>query len=800
MEVTEQPMVSVYKTHYEKEHGWFATIDEILEQIKNPIDKSYIDVIYKLRNLPDAEEEKKLKQKLPLICFSGTFSKRTDKDCIKHSGFICLDFDDESFDTIMKKKEYIYAAFKSPTGTGVKVLVRIPAIVQDHSDYYMSLSIHFGLATIDEKCKNISRGCYMSYDPGIYINTEAPIFYNLIPKFESKREKSQINNAYYVDNEDKTVQRLLLQHQNEFVSGNRNQACYILACEFNRFGIKIHRAIQEMEQFAESDFTISEIERTARSAYEANREEHNKKVFKDRTNVSKAQNMLKQNMSEEDVLEELMSNDNIPPEKAKSILDEAVKLNQQDEFWETTKNNNIEINTDKFYQWFEDNQLFRFIVNEKGDWTMIHDDNGEIEEINMAGIKEILLEYIKEKEKDSSKRSKIIKKLTREYLIPTMIEWIPPSKIDFVRDDRDAAYFFYKNQWIKITKDGINTVLKNHEKPGKIWKNKRHNREVHIIDGIDNIKHGEFFIFIWNIITGHRHDDSNQDVVADFEKFNAICRTIGYILHGFKDRSNPRAVILTDEVISDNPEGGVGKGVFLKGISYMRNMLTVDGKNFNSAKTFLWQRVTLATEIIAMEDVVRNFDFEKQFSTITEGITVEQKFAKEIHIPYEDSPKLMITSNYVIQGTGASHERRRIEIELKQFFKPDYSPRDQFGHNLYDDWSKEEWNLFDNFMFYCVQQYLLHGVAKPVNKNLSFKKLKNNVPDMFIEWMQMKEFLPDEYYELGSFADHYRKIDKDSEKETNRKISKWIKEYCIYRKWEYLTKTTNSGTHFTIRQ
>jgi hypothetical protein len=41
----------------------------------------------------------------------------------------------------MKKKEYIYAAFISPTATGVKVLVRIPQNIKDHGDYYMHLDL-----------------------------------------------------------------------------------------------------------------------------------------------------------------------------------------------------------------------------------------------------------------------------------------------------------------------------------------------------------------------------------------------------------------------------------------------------------------------------------------------------------------------------------------------------------------------------------------------------------------------------------------------------------------------------------
>ena len=216
--------VSVYKTHFEVEHGWTMSVDDILFRMKDAEQNKHLSIINELRNLPNQDQERELKKKLPLICWSGTFLKRTDNDCIKHSGLICLDFDDESFDNIMQKKEYIYAAFISPTATGVKVLVRIPEIIKDHGDYYLSLAEYFGLNSIDEKCKNISRGCYLSHDPNLYHNPNAPVFYNLLPKTELKYEKSQSRNPYYLNNDDKTVERLIKQHIGEFEKGNRNHA------------------------------------------------------------------------------------------------------------------------------------------------------------------------------------------------------------------------------------------------------------------------------------------------------------------------------------------------------------------------------------------------------------------------------------------------------------------------------------------------------------------------------------------------------------------------------------------------
>lgn len=804
--------VTVYKTHYEVEHGWTMNVDDILNRIKQQEHNKHLEIITQLRNLPNQDQEKELKKQLPLICWSGTFLKRTDNDCIKHSGLICLDFDDESFDTIMQKKKFIYAAFISPTGTGVKVLVRIPEIIKDHGDYYLSLADYFGLPSIDEKCKNISRGCYLSYDANLYHNPDAPVFYNLLPKNEVKYEKSKSRNPYYLNNDDKTIERLIKQHENEFTQGNRNNAAYILACEFNRFGILEHVALNNMLQFISEGFSESEIKRTIRSAYQTNSHEFKTKIFKDNTIINKVKSWIKNKIPNDEIKNNLKKEDNLTLEQAEQALNDATEDTINEFFWSINKNS-VNIDHDKLHKWYEENNIYRYIINKKGDWILIKNHNCHIEELSIPSLKQYLLNYLEDNKEHcpSWVKSQLIKKLTREFLVPTILEWMKPIDLKWLRDTRDTAYFFYNNNWIKITTDGIKKIENFKGEDGNIWQEQVTDRNIIILDDLDLVQKSEFFIFIWNIITGINGNDFNnlteEDKQPYIDRFHQSCRTIGYILHNFKDPANPRAVILTDEVISENPEGGVGKGVFLKGISKIKNVVTMDGKSFNTSKSFVYQRVTLATQIIALEDVRRDFNFENIFSTITEGIVVERKLQDEIQIPYELSPKFMITSNYVVKGQGASHERRRIEIELKQYYKPNFSPRDEFGHNLYDDWQfttdenndpLTQWNLFDNFMMYCVHQYLVYGVAKPVNKNLSLKKLKNHVPDTFIEWITDKKIEFGIYYELSVICNEFRSIDHDSAKETNRKISGWIKEYCNYKKWRYHTKTTNSGTNFMI--
>src|SRR5690606_16463602 len=118
----------------------------------------------------------------------------------------------------------------------------------------------------------------------------------------------------------------------------------------------------------------------------------------------------------------------------------------------------------------------------------------------------------------------------------------------------------------------------------------------------------------------------------------AIECAIGYLLCTYKNKVNNKAIILNDEVITDNPEGGTGKGVFVQGLSHIRKVSILDGKTFDDKKSFPYQTVSPDTSILVFDDAKRNFDIESKFSIITEGLTLERKGKDAIKLPVEDSP------------------------------------------------------------------------------------------------------------------------------------------------------------------
>ena len=159
------------------------------EWIKTGKFKTEID---KIRSFSTKEERSPFKNKLPYFTFSGTFSYRSNAKLKEPSEAICIDYDDidDTYRKKFKRDPHVIMVFTSPSGEGLKVVVKIPKLTDnnDHHRYYESIAKHFGIP-VDPNAKDISRACYVSYDENIYINENAKTFDKVNEKEKTKESK-----------------------------------------------------------------------------------------------------------------------------------------------------------------------------------------------------------------------------------------------------------------------------------------------------------------------------------------------------------------------------------------------------------------------------------------------------------------------------------------------------------------------------------------------------------------------------------------------------------------------------------
>lgn len=291
-----------------------------------------------------------------------------------------------------------------------------------------------------------------------------------------------------------------------------------------------------------------------------------------------------------------------------------------------------------------------------------------------------------------------------------------------LKDTRTVSYISFNNGILEVDSKEIK-LIDYIDVNGYVWKSHILQRDWIELELFDN----DYRSFINNI--------SNKDPFA-------IECVIGYLISTYKNRSKNKAIILNDEIISNNPEGGTGKGLFVQGLSQIRKTSILDGKQFDSKKSFAYQTVSLDTKILVFDDVKKNFDFEDKFSLVSEGLTLERKNKDAVKQSVHDSPKLLISTNYAIKGEGNSHDRRRHEIEIAQYYGKDLTPDDEFKRQLFDEWDLDDFQRFDNYMVHCLQMYLKTGLVKQNAKNIKLRKFIAETNMDFYEWISDRSNFP----------------------------------------------------------
>jgi hypothetical protein len=710
--------ITIFRNIKETDAPFHRPIEAILERIKDGASK---ELVKRIRLEQKKQERNELKKQLPAICFSGVFTKRNDASIQEHSGLICLDFDGyEKNKELLQDKEnltrspYVYSVFISPSGKGLKVLVKIPQDVDNHINYFNSLEKHFNNSHFDPAVKNVSRVCYESYDPLIYINENSSLWDKIDEK--EYQEKHQYRDAptIPITDENKIVDILVKWWTKKYpmVEGQRNHNCYILAAAFNDFGVNKSLAGYVLNNYETSDFTASEIQRTIDSAY-ANTQNFGTKYYEDEDRVNALKVKLKRGASKKELRHQLEES-HLDGDTIEAVLKRIDEEAQETQFWTKTDKGVIKIVHILFKQFLEDNGFYKYCPEGGKNYVFVKVTNNLIDHTDEKEIKDFILNHLIDL--DDITVYNYFADNTR-FFKEEFLTLLSTIDIYFIEDGKDTSYLYYRNCAVKITKNEI-TTIDYIDLGGYVWKD-------HVIDRnftICSVGDCSYQSFIHNIC--------NKEI----DRVQSMESTIGFLMHGYKNLSFCPAVILNDEVISDNPEGGTGKGIFMNALSQMKKVVTIDGKSFTFERSFAYQLVSADTQILVFDDVRKHFDFERLFSVVTEGLTLEKKNKDAIKIPFEKSPKISITTNYAIKGSGNSFARRKWELELYQHYNKNFTPLDDFGKLMFGDWNDDEWCEFDNYMVGCLQGYLNTGLVQSKFVNLKIRQLSAETSHDFIEW------------------------------------------------------------------
>lgn len=771
-------IVTIFKNVSSTSTGFHRPVADVLERIRKGESKKTVE---KIRKSPE-KERGDIKRQLPAICFSGTFNRRADNAMIQHSGIICLDFDKfpdtetmDEYSAYLKGNKYTFALFVSPSGNGLKVLVKIPPVFNDHRAYFKSLQNYYSSDYFDPTCINESRVCYESYDPDLYFNPDSDLFDRITvsPAKEVGKDKATLP----VKSENQIIQNLLTWFNKNYSmsEGERNKNLFILASALNDFGISRNEAEKICLGWESKGFSTREIENTVKSAYK-NTSAHGSKFFEDEHTKERIKIRIK---AGDDFNKIKATFSEYTQEEIDGAIDDIKAHLAITEFWDYDKNNRISLSHHKYKQFLEQNGFFKLFPNGNDNFIFISISENLISNTTPAHIKDFILDYLYNH--NGSLRPYDFMAGSTKFFKDEYLNLLETAEVSIKEDTKDKCYLYFRNCVVEVTRDKVKTI-DYLDLDGYVWHKHIIDRNYVLADPTDSV----FEKFI------------NCVASQDIDRFLSIISVIGYLMHSYKTNSNNKAIIFNDEIISDNPNGGSGKGIICNAIGKMKRVATIDGKQFDFQKSFPYQTVSVDTQVLVFDDVKKNFAFENLFSLVTEGITLEKKNRDAIKLAVSHSPKIVITTNYTISGDGGSFERRKFEIELSSYFNSTRTPFDEFGHMLFDDWDDTEWAKFDNFMITCVQYYLKEGLHASAYHNLVIRKFINSTSFEFYEWIEEEKIVlnenvqKDELYArfVEEFGDYKKWL-------TKRRFSRWLELYAHYKGWE-IYKTKSNGIRHTI--
>jgi len=198
-------MVTIFKDGIDVENPHYITVKQALSRIGSGKSK---DLVEKIREAKlKGESYDGLKIKLPSVIWAGECKKgvdkvyksgkkkgkkytsmRDDESVTNHSGYFVIDFDHLKDAEIKKQQlkndEYIAACWVSPSSIdgdgGVKAIVKCPPSIEKHGDYYSSFISRY--PELDPTSRNLSRLCFESYDPDIFIRSSAKVWDKIVSK------------------------------------------------------------------------------------------------------------------------------------------------------------------------------------------------------------------------------------------------------------------------------------------------------------------------------------------------------------------------------------------------------------------------------------------------------------------------------------------------------------------------------------------------------------------------------------------------------------------------------------------
>lgn len=352
------------------------------------------------------------------------------------------------------------------------------------------------------------------------------------------------------------------------------------------------------------------------------------------------------------------------------------------------------------------------IAFEKKSREMVYFKDGIVTVIDMFDLKHIVMGSISkfpEVMPDGVTKIEIKKMVaandSRLFKAKGIVDLVGYKDFDWISSTKKEAFFFYRNGVVEVSKSEI--ILKPYsEIQGFIWSTEVVDRDFTLVETKDS----QWRDFI------RKAAGNTPTLIAN------MMRGIGYILHSYKDPSRPYLTILGEAVVDSSNGGGSGKSLTGIGISKIVPTVFKDMKQFSANGAFEFSMVNQDSKVFILSDLKENFGHEILHNMISEGFQVNKKGKPIETFDFEDSPKIVATTNYSLDNSTNHSSRRQRLIEFSDHFNATNTPENVYKGLFFSDWDSSQWQMFDTFQMQCVLRYLKEGFPKVEESDTSKRK------------------------------------------------------------------------------
>lgn len=358
---------------------------KILSDIKTGVYQNAITYLRKSLAVDKKEAAERAKKSLPAFTPSATFNGGRKMEFLtNYNALMVLDIDKlekeklQHCKTKIRMDDFVFASFVSPSGNGIKIFVKVSTDKEQHKETFLKLQRYFEellQVEIDKSGKDITRLCFFSYDPELYLNENAEVFASGAKQSvqtDSQTVKKTDNRQPTTNNPETIYEHCVrfTEKKIQFTEGNRNNFVYALANNLNRKGISEAMALGYI--LADYGYDAKEVTTAVQSAYQ-NTTEHNTDTFTPTKKSAKSARSAsdRKNSGESPVTKTPDGNFSDEEEEQPSYIDKLENfLNNRYNFRYNTVLGKLEFKTLKAYKYkpmtdFTENSILREILKAK---------------------------------------------------------------------------------------------------------------------------------------------------------------------------------------------------------------------------------------------------------------------------------------------------------------------------------------------------------------------------------------------------------------------------------------------------